>query len=219
MLDFFLSKVKGLFSAPSDTSKTSKKEKNISKNVSKDEVKPIVSQDNEEKNRVVFSPTKATPPVVVVDTSKLEAQVEASLQNAKKIEAETKVKEAEVFRRLSSLDEKERYLIQKEKSIDQQSLDVKKKLDSVDDLYRKQLDKLEAISGLDIEKAKKLVISSTEKKMVSWIAKKIEEAKDEIRQKEEEITKEIIVDNIRHGLTDYVAEFHLWLLLFFWQSS
>jgi len=207
MLDFFLSKVKGLFSAPSASSKTLKKEKNIPKSVSKDVVKAAVDQSDDEKNRVVFSPTKATPPTVVVDTSRIEAQIEASLQNVKKIEADTKAKEAEVFQRLSSLNEKERYLIQKEKSLDQQSLDIKKKLDSVDDLYRKQLDKLEAISGLDIEKAKKLVISSTEKKMVSWIAKKIEEAKDEIRQKEEEITKEIIVDNIRHGLTDYVAEY------------
>ena len=207
MLDFFLTKVKGLFSAPSDTSKISKKEKNITKSVSKVAVNPVVDESSDEKNRVVFSPTKTVSPVAVVDTSKLEAQIEASLQNAKKIEAETKVKEAEVFRRLNSLDEKERYLIQKEKSLDQQSLDLKKKFDSVDDLYRKQMDKLEAISGLDIEKAKKLVISSTEKKMVNWIAKKIEEAKDAIRQKEEEITKEIIVDNIRHGLTDYVAEY------------
>ena len=39
------------------------------------------------------------------------------------------------------------------------------------------------------KKAKQLVISSTEKKMSSWVAKKIEEARDEIRQKEEEITK------------------------------
>lgn len=207
MLDFFLTKVKGLFSAPVDNSKTSKKEKNITKSSSKTVVSQPIEESNDEKNRVVFSPTKVAPPVAVVDTSKIEAQIEASLQNAKKIESEAKAKESEVFRRLTSLDEKERYLIQKEKSLDQQSLDLKKKLDSVDDLYRKQLDKLEAISGLDVEKAKKLVISSTEKKMVSWIAKKIEEAKDEIRQKEEEITKEIIVDNIRHGLTDYVAEY------------
>lgn len=207
MLDFFLTKVKGLFSAPVDNSKTSKKEKNITKSSSKTVVSQPTEESNDEKNRVVFSPTKVTPPATVVDTSRIEAQIEASLQNAKKIESEAKAKESEIFRRLTSLDEKERYLIQKEKSLDQQSLDLKKKLDSVDDLYRKQLDKLEAISGLDVEKAKKLVISSTEKKMVSWIAKKIEEAKDEIRQKEEEITKEIIVDNIRHGLTDYVAEY------------
>ncbi len=208
MLDFFLTKVKGLFSVPVDNSKTSKKEKNVSKVSSKVVVDQSIEESSDEKNRVVFSPTKVPPsPVVVVDTSKIEAQIEASLQNAKKIESEAKAKESEIFRRLTSLDEKERYLIQKEKSLDQQSIDLKRKLDSVDDIYRKQLDKLEAISGLDVEKAKKLVISSTEKKMVSWIAKKIEEAKDEIRQKEEEITKEIIVDNIRHGLTDYVAEY------------
>ena len=108
---------------------------------------------------------------------------------------------------ISSLDERERYLLQKEKSLDQQTADLRAKLNSVDDLYRKQLEKLETISGLDIEKAKQLVISSTEKKMSSWIAKKIEEARDQIRQKEEEITKEVIVDNIRHGVTDYVAEY------------
>jgi len=206
MLDFFLTKVKGLFSTPTDVSRTSKKEKKVTKNNKTEEPVSLIVDSPEEKNRVVFSPTKTSSPAPV-DTSKIDAQIEAALQNAKKIEADTKAKEAEVFRRLSSLDEKERYLIQKEKSIDQQSLDLKKKLESVDDLYRKQLDKLEAISGLDVEKAKNLVISSTEKKMSNWIAKKIEDAKDNIRQKEEEITKEIIVDNIRHGLTDYVAEY------------
>jgi len=207
MLDFFLTKVKGLFSAPSDNSKSSKKEKNVAKSDNKVSSLPVVDESVDEKNRVVFSPTKKPSNEPTLDISKFEAQAQIILQNAKKIEAEAKLKEAEIFRRLTSLDEKERYLIQKEKSIDQQSTDLKKKLDGIDDLYRKQMDKLEAISGLDIEKAKKLVISSTEKKMSSWIAKKIEEAKSEIHQKEDEITKEVIVDNIRHGLTDYVAEY------------
>ena len=200
MLDFFLSKVKGLFSTPEVVTKQSKKKETV---VKKEVVKEVI--DDADKNRVVFSPTK--PAVVVEDTSKIDAQAQFALQNAKRIEAEAKNKEAEISKRLSSLDEKERYLIQKEKSLDQQSQEIRKKLDSVDDLYRKQLDKLETISGLDVEKAKQLVISSTEKKMSTWVAKKIEEARDEISQKEEEITKEIIVDNIRHGVTDYVAEY------------
>jgi ribonuclease Y len=43
--------------------------------------------------------------------------------------------------------------------------------------------------------------------MADWIAKKIQEARDAIAQKEEEITKEIVLDSIRHGITDYVAEY------------
>ena len=217
MLDFFLTKVKGLFSSPTTATQKPVAKKETAK-VTKEAVKKeVAATETDDKNRVVFSPTKSVSqptaqPVVQPSVSKEEldrvnAQAQAILQNAKKVEADAKTKEAEIFQRLASLDEKERYLIQKEKSLDQQSLDLKNKLNSVDDLYRKQLDKLELISGLDVEKAKQLVISSTEKKMSAWVAKKIDEARDEIRQKEEEITKEVIVDNIRHGVTDYVAEY------------
>ena len=206
MLDVFLSRVKGLFSTPK-----SGDIKNSSKVViSKKEVKETKKVDGKDNNRVVFSPNKTevsipvqVKPVVEVDNS----AALAALQNAKRIEAEAKAKEAEVFQRLSSLDEKERYLIQKERSIDAQTAEIKTKLASIDDVYRKQMEKLETISSLDVEKAKQLVISSTEKRMSAWVAKKIEEARDEIKQKEEEITKEVIIDNIRHGLTDYVAEY------------
>jgi len=204
MLDFFLSQVKGLFSNQSVDSKAKKNKK-----TKETEVKAVVEVNDDDKNRVVFTPKKSVEAVAVVvaPVPQNDAAVQAALLNAKKIEAEAKAKETEVFQRLSSIDERERYLIQKEKSLDQQSLDLRNKLNNVDDLYRKQMEKLETISGLDVEKAKQLIISSTEKKMASWISKKIEEARGEIKQKEEEITKEVIIDNIRHGLTDYVAEY------------
>lgn len=205
MLDVFLTRVKGLFSTPQK--QVSKKEIKEAKE-NKKEVKENKKVEDKDNNRVVFSPAKnentATKPIITeVDNS----AALAALQNAKRIEAEAKTKEAEIFQRLSSLDEKERYLIQKERSLDSQVAEVKTKLANIDDVYRKQMEKLETISGLDVEKAKQLVMSSTEKKMAAWVSKKIEEARDEIKQKEEEITKEVIIDNIRHGLTDYVAEY------------
>jgi ribonucrease Y len=204
MLDVFLSRVKGLFSVPKiEETKVSSK-KTVSKKGNKKNKKNKESQLNN--NRVVFSPKKtetSISPTVQIDNS----AVQAALQNAKRIESEIKRKEIEISQRLSSLDEKERYLIQKEKSLDVQTTEIKTKLASIDDVYRKQMDKLETISNLDVEKAKQLVINSTEKRMSSWVSKKIEEARDEIKQKEEEITKEVIIENIRHGLTDYVAEY------------
>ena len=213
MLDVFLSRVKGLFSTPkSGDSKVAQKVTAPKKEIIK-EVKETV-EEQKDNNRVVFSPTKTETAAPVQPAPVVKSTVEvdnsaalAALQNAKRIEAEAKAKEAEIFQRLSSLDEKERYLIQKERSLDTQTAEVKTKLASIDDVYRKQMEKLEAISGLDVEKAKQLVMSSTERKMSAWVAKKIEEARDEIKQKEEEITKEVIIDNIRHGLTDYVAEY------------
>ena len=127
MLDFFLTKVKGLFSSPAPARKPVSKKETVK--VTKEVVKETPLSDNEDKNRVVFSPTKpVAQPVTQSSVSKEEidkanAQAQTILQNAKKVEADAKVKEAEIFQRLSSLDEKERYLIQKEKSLDQQSLD------------------------------------------------------------------------------------------------
>ena len=173
----------------------------------------VVETDDAAANRAVFVAAKSKKPVtapaapvapkVVVD----QVAVDKVLENAKKIEAEAKLKEREISLRLISLDEKEKYLIQKEKAIDVSATAAKTKMDSVDELYRKQLEKLEQISGLDVEKAKQLILSSTEKKMSAWIAKKVSESRDIIKQSEEEAAKEILVDAIRHAVTDYVAEY------------
>lgn len=201
MFDFFLSKVKGIFSseAPSETPivKT-KPPKTVKKNT------PAASSD---KNRVVFtpkvSPKVATPPVVAQDTR----VIDAALQNAKRLETEAKTKEIEISQRLATISERERYLLQKEKNIDTHEVEIKTKLASIDDVYKKQLEKLEQISGLDVEKAKQLILSSTEKRMASWVSKKIEEARDDLKQREDELAKEILVEGIRHGITEYVAEY------------
>lgn len=222
MLEFFLSKVKGIFSVSSDTSATAVKtaKTDVAKKVSTPAAKAVVEDSNADKNRVVFSPKSAAKvetkeavvvaaaPVITQATyAQIAAKEQEILQNAKRIEAEAKFKESEILKRLSSLDERERYLLQKEKSIDSQNAEAKAKLNQLDDLYKKQLEKLEQISGLDVEKAKQLILSSTEKRMATWVSKKITDAKEDLRQREDELAKEILIDGIRHGITEYVAEY------------
>ncbi|HAX99436.1 MAG TPA: hypothetical protein DCY12_11260, partial [Candidatus Atribacteria bacterium] len=168
-------------------------------------------------NRVVFSPKKSAKVEKIkkndvalsipVNNSVAEAQAKVIIENARRLEAEAKTKEAEIFQRLSSLNDKEKYLIQKEQSLDTQQADLKKKIDQIDETYRKQLEKLENISGLDVDKAKQLLMSSVEKKMTSWLAKKIDETKDDLSSRQEELAKEILSEALTHGVTDYVAEY------------
>jgi ribonuclease Y len=217
MFNSFLSKFKDIFSTTTKSGDSS---------TSTGSVAPVITnQAQADNNRVVFSPKKTaksaksqkvveTTAVVAQPTAVPTAQInkaledaQATLQNAKRLELEAKTKEAEIFQRLKSLDDKEQYLIQKEKTLDAQSSALKSKTDQLDDIYRKQLEKLETISGLDVAKAKQLIISSTEKKMSDWIAKKIEETKEDLHQREEEIAKEILAESIQHGITDTVAEY------------
>lgn len=191
MLNSFLDRVKTVFTTPS---------------TDKIHQKPVIKKSMPAKNRVTFKPTqkqKVTPADITVPKK----QAQQVIANAKKIEAKAKAMESEILRRLSSLNDKEKYLIQKEQKLDQDSAQIKAKLDSLDAIYKKQLDKLEEIADLTRDSAKQLLLSSVEKKMASWIARKIEAAKEELQQKEDELAKEILIDSISHGITDTVAEY------------
>ena len=50
-------------------------------------------------------------------------------------------------------------------------------------------------------------MEQTEKSLAAWIAKKIREAQENIRAQEAEISKEILAEALRHGITDFVAEY------------
>ena len=225
MFNSFLSKFKTLFGSPAATPPepntpvipVSPAEAPAAVGADKSNRVVFVAKKTAKKSKAVSAAVPATagtqptspvytPPAIDVQV-KTAAAAQVIIDNARRLEAAAAAKEAEVFQRLKSLDDKERYLIQKEQSLDSKDQQVSKKLEAIDELYRKQLDKLEAISGLDVEKAKQLLMSSTEKKMSSWLAKKIDETKDGLKTRQEELAKEIILDGITHGVTDYVAEY------------
>lgn len=92
------------------------------------------------------------------------------------------------------------YLIKKEEELN-------KKLAEVEELKRQQVAKLEKISGLSQEEARKLILEATEKKLTDEIARRLKEAEDRIKAESNEKAKEILVEAMRHGATDWVAEY------------
>lgn len=92
------------------------------------------------------------------------------------------------------------YLIKKEEELN-------KKLAEVEEVKRKELAKLEEVSHLSSEEAKKLILEKTEKELAEEITRKIKEAEDKIKSEATEKAKEILVDAMKHGATDWVAEY------------
>ena len=173
----------------------------------KSAIKADKNQD-QEKNRVSFKKNKTkkvVKPQVVVSHKVNEAEVTKRVSQLVKKEIEEK--EREVFQRLRSLDSKEKYLLDKERNVDKLSEQLTAKRDQVDELYKKQLDKLEQISSLSVSEAKDIIIKNTKKRMSDWVAKRVVEAGEEIKTKEDEIIQAMVLDNIHHGVTDYVAEY------------
>jgi len=66
---------------------------------------------------------------------------------------------------------------------------------------------LEKVSGMTKEEAKKQLLAEVQQELTSEIAKKIRAAEERIRLTANEKAREILVDAMRHGATQYTAEY------------
>ncbi len=120
----------------------------------------------------------------------------------------------DIHRRENELEERAKLLDKKELYLQQKDEDLKKKEAALDRdlrLARQQKkhwqEKLQEVAHLSQKEAQELVKQQTEKEMAAWVAKRIREAKEQIQAQEKELTQEILAEALRHGLTDFVAEY------------
>jgi len=66
---------------------------------------------------------------------------------------------------------------------------------------------LEQASKMTVNEAKKKLLEEVEKDIKADVAKKIRAAEERIKQEAKEKAKEILVDSMKHGATQYVAEY------------
>ncbi len=94
----------------------------------------------------------------------------------------------------------EKKLLEKQEKLDRE----KEILDKKQEEYR---EKLEDISGLTREEAKKILLEEVEKKEAQIVARIIREKEEEAKRTADTKVKEILADSMRHGATDFVAEY------------
>ncbi len=68
-------------------------------------------------------------------------------------------------------------------------------------------DRLEKVSNMTSDEAKKILLDEVEKDIKGEVARKIRAAQERVQQEAKDKAREILVDAMRHGATDYVAEF------------
>lgn len=121
-------------------------------------------------------------------------------QEALQIQERITQKEEGLERKAGALEEKERQIAAKEEMLIA-------KLEEVEGVKKEQLAKLERAAKLTAEEAKKLILDAVEEKLREDKAKLIKEAETEAKETAEKKTREILVDAMRQGATDYVAEY------------
>jgi len=170
--------------------------------VKKQPVAPI----NTDQSRQHKKPKKSfQPKAKKVDSSK--DQIFSERKKIIDLLEELRKREADLNIRFRSLDNKERDLSSKEDRLRTEEKGIEQIKIRIEQIEKDRLNKLEQISKLSSEEAKEQIVQETKKRLKGWVAKKVEDTKEEIKSQEDELAKEILIESIRHGVVDWVAEY------------
>ncbi len=98
-------------------------------------------------------------------------------------------------------------LTSKEQLLEDKSANLDSKLEEVKVVKKSQVEKLEKIASLTRAKAKEILLEAVDKKITHDVAARLRAAEDNIKANVDEKARELLVDSMYHGATDYVAEF------------
>ncbi|MFH1186775.1 MAG: ribonuclease Y [Candidatus Levyibacteriota bacterium] len=105
---------------------------------------------------------------------------------------------------LIKLEEK---LLEKEERLDKEKEKLEKEKEELKNLKDEYREKLSKTSGLTADEAKKELLLQTEEKESQAIAKIIKEKEEFAKKTADKKAQEILVDSMRHGALNYIAEF------------
>jgi ribonuclease Y len=110
----------------------------------------------------------------------------------------------------------EQQIEDREAQVNRDKAQIERERKEIEDLRRELsaknetiLQKLEKVAEMTKDQAKNLLLQGWEDKLKADIAKRIKQSEEDIKAKEEEKAKEILIDAMRFGATDYTAEYTL----------
>ena len=127
-------------------------------------------------------------------------QLEETKQKIQQHQQQSQQKSAEIDRKVGILEEKSRNIDQRTKQLDQRT-------ENINSIKKQQLSRLEKISQLTKDKAKELLLSAWEKRLELEIGRNIREKEEEAKQTADEKAREILIEAMQKGATDYVPEY------------
>jgi len=154
------------------------------------------------KTSVVPVKVKPVAPVIVakVDETKARELIFKAEAEAQRILGGAQKTLTDIDRRLGLIDQRER-------TVSGQEHHWQQLLKEVEDTKQQQLTKLQAIAKLSQDEAKELILKTYQKRLSRDVAQLISDAEKQAKAQAEEKARDILVEAMRHGATEYVAEY------------
>lgn len=186
--------------------KTVKTDQKSAKNkTAKPKHQPKVPSINTE---YIVREAKAKAREIVVE-AKDEALLIKSNAEKKAREMEQQLTKQQNFldRKLDKLEERLSQMDEKNKNIEQEKQKAVKTRQQIEKTKEKVLKQLEKISGMTKNQATEILMEGLEKKLAKDMAQLVRQKTEEAKQEADDKAKEILIEAMRHGATDHVAEY------------
>ncbi|HOF58386.1 MAG TPA: ribonuclease Y [Syntrophorhabdaceae bacterium] len=168
--------------------------------------KKILEDAKKEADVLVREASIQAKDVTIQAKNELEQEIKTRRIELQNLEKRLSQKESNLDKKIDFIDKKEDELTKKEKDLTNKQSNLDNKIKEHENILVKQREKLEKISGMSSEDAKKLLMQLMEdeaKYEAIKICKKIEE---EAKEKADKKAKEIIALSIQRYAGDYVGE-------------
>lgn len=117
--------------------------------------------------------------------------------------------EKRLSRKEQSLEDKTNAVERQTRALEKEKQDISTIKTEYEEKREAILTKLEKVAQMTKDQARQLLLQGWEEKLKGEIAKQVKSAEEEIKQNVQEKAKELLVDSMRFGATDYTAEYTL----------
>lgn len=155
---------------------------------------------------VLDAQAKARETIVEAKAQALSIRSEAETEKQKVIK-EIEAQQRSLNEKLDKIEQRLLDITKKEDRLESENDRVQKLGQKLEETRAKVLKKLESLSGFTKEEAKKLLFEGLEKKYAKEMAVFVRQKQEEAQIEADEKVQEILVDAMKHGATDYVAEY------------
>lgn len=131
----------------------------------------------------------------------------AAEEEARKLRSELVELERRLAQKEEAVDSKLRSTEEKETSLQTKIRELEETRAEVDKVKADQLARLQKIAGLSVEEAKEKILAAVEESSRSEAGKLVRAILDEAKEEAGRKAQEILVSEMIHGATDYVAEY------------
>lgn len=169
------------------------------------EVKPEVFLEN--KNAILNEARQEARNIVVEAKDEALRIKRDAEEEVRKVRQEIIAIEQRVIQKEDGIDQKLSILTRREKEILEKEAEATRRIEAIDKLKLELLAKLEKAAHLTRDEARDLILRALDEKLKEEMAKKIKEAETLAKLEIDKRSREILIEAMRHGATDYVSEY------------